>query len=241
MGAWEATIQTYIDDLAPRDRERIAETNAVTYFLSFVNDSRDYSHKFWIRSDPTVFAESAYNGGTTYAEGDRVESSDAVWESLQDSNTGNTPAEDEWWTKKYDLDSDTGDWCNLQVRLGVAGGTASGTLYKWNEGTDNWDSVQVFTTLNNPFYEADTYYLSLAPGRYKIDGNVTAYAGLVGNRADIRIDAAQWDNTMSADEKVRCFDTQYYQLTDQILTETLIRSGRLTSPNYEGGTELGDD
>lgn len=42
-----------------------------------------------------------YNSATTYALGDPVQYNFATWESLQDGNTGNTPAEDSiYWIKR---------------------------------------------------------------------------------------------------------------------------------------------
>lgn len=50
---------------------------------------------------PTAAASprgSAYSATVTYSTGDRVTYGGSSWTSLQDANTGNTPAEGAWWT-----------------------------------------------------------------------------------------------------------------------------------------------
>lgn len=236
--AWEPVISTYTDELAAK-----GEGSRFSYKAQgsvFATGTKTFDERFWIRSDPTVFAESAYNAGTTYDEGDRVESSDAVWESLQGSNTGNTPAEGDWWTKKYDLESDTGDWHNCHIKLNWNRGYGNFRLSKWNEATDAWDSVD-YNNVAGPVTRTDTYKYTLSAGRYKVNGTIYGIAVFVGD-ARITCYTRPWDNTMSADEYVRTFDTSWGELETKWgtpLTQALIDSGRLTSINYTGGTEEG--
>ena len=45
-----------------------------------------------------------YDTGTSYAADDQVWHAGSVWQSLQDSNTGNTPVEGAWWTELGEVD-----------------------------------------------------------------------------------------------------------------------------------------
>jgi hypothetical protein len=51
----------------------------------------------FVLSDLTDY-EGVWDAGTTYALDDVVAHGGSAWKSLQNSNTGNTPAEDAWWT-----------------------------------------------------------------------------------------------------------------------------------------------
>lgn len=99
-------------------------------------------------SGPPDAENQVYNGGTTYDKGDQVWYSGHAWESLVDSNTGNTPVEGANWTDLGQVDEGAnvwasgttyaeGDWAVYQGQLwrstvgSNTGNTPTATATQW--------------------------------------------------------------------------------------------------------------
>lgn len=225
-------------------REYLAEKNGVQLMRydignRFVSAGLTREDKFWIRSDPTVYSGAVWVIGSTYSEGTLVERNAISWRSLQDSNTGNTPAEGSWWTKVATLDSLSGDWTNFEAHFwGWNSFYREYWLYKWNETTNVWDLIY-----HLPFAwgHAVVGRHTLSPGRYKLKGTIGVAGGWMGTVAYQGV-GKQWDTTFTKDDKIRVMTDDYSELRlrgTTLITATRANAGELSHPGFLGGDEEG--
>jgi hypothetical protein len=63
-----------------------------------------------------AFTYTTYNAGSTYSFGDLVFYNDHIWKSLENLNTGKTPAEGTRWWTRHDLCSKSMDGCRFRFQ-----------------------------------------------------------------------------------------------------------------------------
>jgi len=207
------------------------ETLASITNRSFLEEYHEKEGYFWLRCDPDLYTYIAYNSGTTYDTGDRINSATYVWESLEDGNIGNTPAENTHWTRKWKLDSSTGNWSNIRFE-GDGGGTSKSyfDLWKvtWIEGVEQLDLVEAQNEFGQAIYGKE-------PGYYKY--NIATRTFLWG-KATTTLKVKRLDNNIAKDDLIRVMAVDFKELLDYGLTQLtagLAAGGRFSSENYLGG------
>jgi len=162
--------------------------------------------------DETVAA--TYNAGTTYDTGDRAGaapvygSAQTVWESLQDSNTGNTQEEGVWWTNKgtvypvYNSGSscDTGGivtdttnhWLYTSLVDGNTGNPLTDTT-KWEFSGPSNKWALFYYTRNKQTTVPLTFTVVFAPG---VRVNSLALARIVADSYTLTVTSSDYGGTI---------------------------------------------
>lgn len=153
----------YDDAVAYTATPKVVGSNNFIYTAQVSNsrgvDPTSSGQTDWLKNDiglgnPTTLP-NVYSGATTYAAGDYATSAGFIWKSLQNSNTGNTPASNPtWWQQWYATpsawDADTTYGAFTPVTTGATNGHIFWPLGDVPAGMGD---PNTFSTDNNPYWQ----------------------------------------------------------------------------------------
>jgi len=165
-----------------------------------------------------------WDNETEYYDGDLVEypaSSGSFWESLQDSNTGHTPAEGSWWTANENWTQRTTSG-NAVEGLGVTISLPKGLFYANNSGGTDQQTVKVQFEFKKVGDSEWTRYKLYSTSEATItDKRWSAGYYVYLNNRWIEIYPLAWDSgtTYETDDIVIHDDTTWVSLQDSNLNK----------------------
>lgn len=165
-----------------------------------------------------------YDAGTTYADGDLVWYDGNVWESLQDSNTGNTPTEGAWWTDLGEVDEGADEY-----DAGTTYNTDDYAVYQgqlWKCASDSTTGVTPATTASEWTLQGATNRLKAFDGFLQdaasLSGNipyVLEFTDLVTDIAILRASGSSVNITMTDDTDGEVYNQDFALIDDSPITD----------------------
>lgn len=111
----------------------------------------------WLKDNsnaPYGTVPAAYSSGTTYASGTFATSAGSIYRSLQNSNTGNTPASSPTWWQLYDVVPALWNYTTIYGTITMVTGSNDHLYWPWGDVAAGLGDPTSFSSNNNPYWQS---------------------------------------------------------------------------------------
>lgn len=193
------------------------------------------------RADEVLFTYSAYNAGTTYGFKAIVfdAATDAYYVSAVAGNLGNDLDDETFWFVLIE-NNDYPAWHNF--KFAISAKNIKNNVWNvfaeriiWDDvGSPHYIPVYSLAYVNNSQNSTPEAFLSLEPGYYRFKG--THSAGAFYGDSYIYGYSRQAVSTMVQEDQINTMNAEFSDNVVDKITATLGVAGRLSHPDFKGGT-----